>query len=951
MWIAIRQYGLVKFFPDTGEYTLYKNSSLNNSLSDDFILTLYVQNDSTLWIGTLKGGLNRFNTTTNLSKHFIHNPSDINSINDNHIIKIIGDKINGQDILWIGTGNKGLLKFNMCSEKFSQISTFQFKSNQNRIDRVFSILKTPNCLWVSTAGGGIKFFNTQQNQFTPAIYSVPENVKSRLITSQFKDNDGTIWLTTNNSGVLNFNPSTQYFFHLTESSGLRNKAINCVLNDSQDNLWIGTNKGVDKYIPSQNRLINLKNFPSKRDNLANEIVTSILESKTDEGVLWFGTIGSGLIRLDPKNNSFRKFLSIPGNSATIGHNTINAIDQTKNYIWLATASGGLNKLDQSTFKVKRYLHDEKDSTTIQNNFVTAVAHNNRGDLFVGTISGLDKFDQFTEKFKRVPLTKKSIQPAAQVIISLHVDEQNEDIIWVGTQNGLTKCNIKTGYLKNYTTADGICENAILGILPHANGNLWLSTNNGLSKFNIALEKFENFYTDDGLINNEFNINAFYRAANGFLYFGGTEGLTYFQPDSISVYTTNTRPIITQFSLLNKPVEIGNNTPLKSSIEMIDKITLNYDDYLFSFNFTAPNFVKPGEQQFAYMLKGFEDKWIVTDSKNRSATFTNIPNGEYDFIVKVSNKPGSWNEDYASVKIVILPPWWKTWWAYLLYGVTIAGMILGFVELRTRKTKKEKRILEDLVNVRTKELVKLNTEKDRFFSIVAHDIKGPLIAVLNLSKILKKRYNRFSEEEKFDSINEIYHSLDSSYRYLNNLLDWSRIQLGRFEFKPEVIDLQQLFDSCIGNLQPLLSSKNVNLLSGLKESLLAFADYEMIAIVLRNLISNGIKFTHPDGSVIVSAADKISHIEVTVEDNGVGIEEENLAKLFSPDSFFKTSGTNNETGTGLGLIICNELIIKNSGTIYAQSTPGKGSKFIFTLMKPLENQIPKPVSNSKVENNY
>ncbi|MHB8853957.1 MAG: sensor histidine kinase [Ignavibacteriaceae bacterium] len=282
---------------------------------------------------------------------------------------------------------------------------------------------------------------------------------------------------------------------------------------------------------------------------------------------------------------------------------------------------------------------------------------------------------------------------------------------------------------------------------------------------------------------------------------------------------------------------------------------------------------------------------------------------------------------------------------LLYLVLVASAItLRMVRSREHEIQLSSDLkamnenLEQLVLQRTEQLVKLNAEKDHFFSIVAHDIKSPLSAVLNISKILKKQFKRLSEDEKFDSISDIYNSLNSSYRYLNNLLDWSRLQLGRFEFKPEVINLGKLTESCINNLHPAASIKNIRLISEVSINIFAFADYEMITVILRNLISNGIKFTRKYGTVKVFVSDKNDYIAVTVQDDGVGIEEENLKKLFSLNSVVKTLGTNNETGTGLGLTISNELIKRNSGEIFVNSCPGEGSSFTFTLLKPEEKKI-------------
>jgi signal transduction histidine kinase len=477
--------------------------------------------------------------------------------------------------------------------------------------------------------------------------------------------------------------------------------------------------------------------------------------------------------------------------------------------------------------------------------------------------------------------------------------------------------------------DGLPNNVIYAILSDDNGCLWMSTNYGISRFNPEDESFQNYSMSDGLIANEFNQSAFCKSKTGELYFGSNNGFLAFHPDSIVSTPFHPPVVLTDFLIFNKSVPIGPSSPLKKHISETESIELSYRDNVFSFEFAALDYQTPLKNRYAYRMEGFDKTWNEIGT-HRRATYTNLPPGEYVFRVKEAGADGCWNENEASVNLTIVPPFWQTWWFKICVLLALVFVILAGYQFRVRNIEHQKKRLEGQVAERTRELHELNATKDKFFSIVAHDLKGALSVQVSGSRLLHDHIDGLDKETIKTIAQELKVNTSHLVKLLENLLHWSRIQMGRMEHKPDDLDMHEVVDACFQLLRKNAEEKQIRLTSNVSEGTHVHADRNMTQSLVQNLISNAIKFTDADGNVSVTARPAGSAMAFTVSDSGVGIPEENVNKLFRLDGQFTTPGTRDEKGSGLGLILCKEFVEKNGGTIQVQSRPGSGTSVTFTL---------------------
>jgi signal transduction histidine kinase len=418
---------------------------------------------------------------------------------------------------------------------------------------------------------------------------------------------------------------------------------------------------------------------------------------------------------------------------------------------------------------------------------------------------------------------------------------------------------------------------------------------------------------------------------------------------------------------------------QTNISEAKEIKLNWDQSVFSFSFAAINYTNAMKNQYAYIMEGLEQEWNFTDASRRYVTYTNLNPGEYNFRVKASNNDGVWNEKGVSLRIIILPPWWKTLWFKLASISIIIFIFASILLLRVRGLNKQKSLLEKLVVIKTSELQEkndilvkqaeelnksntlleerqrqieeqseellsqkealvemnnelneLNASKDKFFSIIAHDLKNPFSTIIGYSDMLKEEMKSGNYETIKESAILINTSAVQTLSLLENLLEWANSQRGKISFNPVPINLRELLVEEFSLLDDMATGKNIELKSYLTDNLIVSADRNMIKTIFRNLISNAIKFTHKNGKVEVKAVRDNRHVEISVSDNGIGMTSNTKAKLFRIDGDLTTNGTEDEKGTGLGLFLCKEFVEKNGGKIWVESESGKGSTFKFIL---------------------
>ena len=675
------------------------------------------------WIGGASRGtgLERVDTKTGKKITFKHNPSDTSSLINDKVYSIYRDK---KGNLWIGTFD-GLDKLDEKTGKFTHFRHDTKNSNSLPDNWVWPIYEdTHGYLWIGTVRGGVSKFDPHSNTFLN-FYNNPDNptsINDNFIFSIYEDRGGVIWFGTNTGGVNYFHPSTQVFERYINSpndkNSLSDNAVLAIHADKKGNYWIGTREGgLDKFDYSKKTFTNYSHNPANPNSLINNSVLVITEDKF--GIIWVGTFSSGMNSFDPKTNSFKRFINTPSDPNSLSDNRVYSIfEDRQGTIWIGTYGGGLNRLDRSTGKFKIYKHNENISSSISSNSVWTIAEDDEGKLWLGTFGGgvniFDKNKQTFTIFRNDPNDPTTL--GDDNIIRVFKDSKNN--MWFGTTKGLCRFYSDTKKFKTYREKDGLANDFVYGILEDDKGNLWLSTNNGLSKFDPQKESFKNYYVIDGLQGNEFNQNAFAKDfKTGRLLFGGPNGLNIFNPNDLKDNDYLPPIALTNYLRYNTDDEEGKPI-IEKGISERDSILLTFKDNIVTLEFSALSYFNNYHNQYKYKLEGFNENWIQLGN-NHTITFTNLSPGEYYLKIIGSNNDGLWNENGATLFIEVLPPWWRTNFAYAIYGIIFVSILYWLrrfeinqhkqkahireTELKMKATEAEKRTLEIENERKTKEL--------------------------------------------------------------------------------------------------------------------------------------------------------------------------------------------------------------------------------------------------------
>lgn len=973
LWIATKT-GVSVYDIEKKKFTNYRNDPNNTfSISNNNATSVCEDNMGNIWIGTWDGGLNKFDKLNNAFKRFTHDEKDQLSISHNRIYKLYKDY---SGILWIGTWGGGLdqlvipadqvVNNEKIGEKNHDEIFIHFQSdplNTNSISGniIYSIFEDrTGGLWIGTANNGFSKFDKRKTHFS-YINAEPYKTNSlndKIVSSIYIDNLGIMWLGTNLGGLNIYNKEkdiyTHYLHDPNDPNSISNNSIKTIYQDKSGTIWIGTETGFNKYDPVNRHFIQYYYDNKKKSDTH---VRSICEDRY--GYLWLGNFGSGLVRFDRNRNKFESYFHDPNDQFSIADNYVATIlEDQQGALWIGTANGGLNKYDRQNDRFIKYINEPGNNKSISSNVVNMLFEDSDGDIWAATSNGLN----------------------------LIIKDKGPDISFY-----------------KYSTKDGFTSNAISGILEDKHGNLWISSTNGIIKFNKKTKKIKNYNASNGLQGTEFRTNSSYYDKNtNIMYFGGFNGLSYFNPDSIKENLVVPSVAIVDLKILNKSVHINDTVNgqviLNQSIVGTKEITLSHKNNFLSFYFAALQYNSPEYNQFAYMMEGFDKEWNYVGNKSE-ATYTNLNAGNYTFHVKAANNDGVWNEKGTSIDIIILPPWWQTIWFRLLVLIVIIGSLVVFYLSRVKILKNQKILLEKQVSERTKEineknkilleqtnslnesnvlleeksqyieeqnellveqkekleehhkliekqkeelqtsadeliqknntLTTLNATKDKFFTIIAHDLKNPFNSILGFSEVMLMKYDKHDDEKRKMLLSNIFSSAKKVYELLENLLHWARSQTGVLDINPEVFELQEIIRSNIFLVDNLLKEKKLQIVTQGVESLKVFADKNMVTTIIRNLVTNAIKFSE-NGTISIDGEQKGPIVIVQVHDNGIGIDPLRLKNIFDVVGAKSSSGTKGEQGSGLGLILCKEFIEKNNGTIGVESEVGKGSTFYFTL---------------------
>lgn len=700
LWVGT-ECGLNKFNKEKNRFTRYYTYPDNpNSLSHNIIRAVYEDKSGTLWIGTYGGGLNEYDRKKDRFFCYKNIPDDPFSLSDDRVLSIYEDR---SGMLWVGTEGGGLNKYDRENEVFIHYKYEPDDPNSLSESYVNCIYEDEfGTLWIGTNDGGLNIFDRGKLKFISFKHD-PDKLKSlsiNRIEAIYEDNDEGLWFGTRGGGINLFNRATQRFIHyksLTNNpNSLSYNAVRPIYEDTSGILWIGTDGGgLNKFDREKGIYTHYKHDPNNQKSISGNSVFAICEDRL--GVFWVGIHGGGLNKLNKKWGIFTHYRHDPDNAQSLGDDRIRAmlVDRS-GVLWIGTNGGGLDRFDREKKVFTHYKNDPNDPHSLSNDRIFCIYEDRAGYLWIGTFGGgLNKFDRGRKRFTHYKTDTSDINSISKnFIISLY--EDRERIMWIGTvHGGLNKFDRSKGIFTRYTTKDGLPDDLIYDIIPDNRGYLWMSTNRGLSRFDPKIEEFKNFDVKDGLQSNEFNTGTgFISSRTGEMFFGGINGFNSFFPDSIMDNPFVPPIAITSFQLFNKPVLVGKltdgRTILEKSITATKEITLSYTDNVFSFEFAALHYVSPERNRYAYKMIGLEKEWNYVGNR-RFVTYTGLPPGEYTFRVMGSNNDGAWNEKGTSLKITIIPPFWNTWWFYILCiisGVLIIIAIFAYQMNRLKKQKEE-----------------------------------------------------------------------------------------------------------------------------------------------------------------------------------------------------------------------------------------------------------------------
>ncbi|GJM33564.1 MAG: hybrid sensor histidine kinase/response regulator [Saprospiraceae bacterium] len=861
---------------------------------------------------------------------------------------LLGKGRNGK--IWMGVGT-GLVCWDSRKKAFNYYS---FKKSDQQIDSINwinygDLLEDKDGkIWVSHYGGLIAF-NTRTGFFenyNPESTSL-DHAFYYGVGPMLEDKGDILWFGTRGKGLFKYDPNTQRFSKVgakrNEKSLWQGNSLRSIYKTRDGNLWIGP---TDKGLFVVDRQSGLKRavtpVPAGENNYG--IIYSMLQDRS--GALWLATEEFGLLKFSKWQNNGKvniegNYHPMPDSEALMDAVVCDVIEDRNGKIWIVTGTH-LCSFDQDTEQFTRYPFPQHDLKLLyQIKFpLPSICLDQQGTFWIGTQQGILKFDPKRHSFKLFQSDSKNPHSLSNDLVQDIVeDPKNPDrFLWIGTTGGgLNRFDIQQETFTYFSEKDGLPDMVVYAILPDQEGNLWLSTNKGLSLFNPENQSFRNFDEGDGLQDIEFNSRAHHKSEDGELFFGGISGFNAFYPQDV-LYSNLNPPaiVITDLKISNKSVRKKEGHPaLKKAIEYADEVVLSYQDKTFSFEFAVLNYTASSKNSYAYKMYGFDEDWQQAGT-NRSATYTNLDPGEYTFQVKGANSDGIWNEEGIAIKVFILPPWWRTTWAYALY-LGLAFLLIYLFRRNERRQQKLKYNL-NLEKIEAEKLKEIDQLKSRFYTNITHEFRTPLTVILGIADQLGGNSKLTLKE----SAQLIRRNGKNLLGLINQLLALSKLESNSIKLNLQQADIVPFLRYVTESFQTYANSKNLQLrFFTLKEKLVMDYDPAQLRQILTNLLSNAFKFTPSEGVIEVRLTQHEDNCQIAVRDTGIGIAAENLPFIF--DRFYQTASPNSGAntregeGSGIGLAHTQELVKLMKGKIEVESILEQGTKITVSL--PICNDAP------------
>ncbi|MBA4319050.1 MAG: hypothetical protein C0412_11685 [Flavobacterium sp.] len=913
VWAYTSQGTIYKYQNQQDKFTVFKHLGF-------YLSTLHIDRNNAIWIGTksyfalLKDNTVKIIKNEALKNHGIKLIQDYDSANllvvtnknifkfhiknktltpliDKNSFKATDFRIEtayydeASKKLWIGSLDKGMFVYDMVSHSMLPIADSRLIYHP--ILKIYPL--DESFLMIGTEGVGLCLLNKKTRKIE-RIYNQWEQMKSRIsgdvIYDIYKDKEGKVWLSTFSNGIniLDYKKRNFNIIKHEENNpnSLSRNIVSDIVEDADKNLWFATNDGISFWNKKTNiwqRFLDLKN------------ILTLYEDKS--GNIWVGTFSSGAYVLDKKGNILKHYLQERNSPQGIGTNFVYTITgDSEGNMWFGGIKGNLSKLDVRANKFVQ-------TPLLQANHIVQFSKNK---MLVASESGVQMLS-IDGKQATPCVFNKNLK--SFFISDMYV--QSDSIIWLATYgDGINKCNLKTGKIERFTSKSGLPSNFIHAFI-FDNGNLWISSENGLSKLDIKTKSITNFSVADGLSDNRFRQLSRTKGADGILYFGSYDGVTYFDPKKIKTLDSYTRITFQNFYLFNQIVKPGiENSPLETAIDESGEIKLEHDQNSFSIDFTTIDFLNSDNRKYKWKLEGLDREWIGP-AKEHIANYTNLSPGDYTFRVKYVNDSNKVLDERA-IKITVSPPFWNTIWARILELLLVIAILYSVNRYMIQMFKKKQS--EEMIN---------------FFIGIVHDIRTPLTLISGPINDLKQE---LEPSKKTDYLLDLIGSnLDKLNKMASRLLDFQKV----FESKDQLFIEQQNVNEYLKEKseywKPVAYKKGLNLNLFLpKETLVEFFDTDKMDKIIDNLVSNAIKYTPEGGTVSISLINDANFWQIELVDNGIGIPKSESKNLFN--RFFRSVNAihSKEAGSGLGLLLIKQYVTLHKGEVWVDSAEGQGSKF-------------------------
>lgn len=893
-------------------------------VTSSLIHCIYEDRQENLWIATGDKGIFRIDRQGK-TKQYAHE----NSIALNTVSSICEDE-HGR--LYIGSLKRGVFTYHPQTDSFRPIT---YAPNHNLPVKIL-YPSTHNEIYIGTDGEGMKTYDIQEKRIKETNFNTTLfNLNHTKIHSILKDKMGNLWLGFFQKGVMLMPPMTNQFNYIGYKSSMHDLiGSNCVMSVCKDHagiLWVGTdNDGIYGIAPDGS----LKSHfaPKGTPHSVPATIMSIFEDSNHN--LWVGSYMNGMAKMNTQTGHCEYINLLDEKSAPV-ESVYSFAEDNRKTLWVGTMGAGLYNIDINTGRVNNWEPPTKESdwnliNKLHNSWINCLLHTSDDRLYIGTYDGLGCLDIQNMDFVS-PLKNRRIL-YGDVVYALY--ESRDGHIWIGTAKGLKSLDPKTNQVNEYTIEDGLPSNFICGIKEDTNGHLWISTNNGISRFTPDIRSFINFHASDGLQGNEFSKGAAFVTKEGEFIFGGTNGITYFDPTRISNPNKQPEIRITDFYLHNKTVKKG----MKSGgREIVDTAVmdakhfhLSHKDNSFSIEFSAMEFYSPERITYMYTFNNSAN-WVSLHPGSNRISFSDLAPGTYRFMVK--------SKDYASysdtkeILITISPAWYASAWAWVVYVLLTAAIIYAIIMQTRHRIRVKHEIME---HIHTEQI---NEAKLQFFINISHEIRTPMSLIISP---LQKLIATDKDNERQKNYYTIYRNAERILRLVNQLMDIRKIDKKQMLLKFQETDIVFLVRDLYNTFEPQAKSRNIafSFRPEMQEQKL-WIDPKHFDKVIMNILSNAFKFTPDNGEINIflhtgedpaaTAPALQNYLEIVVEDSGIGISPAEVGRIFERFYQIRNSHNNSNVGTGIGLHLSRSLVELHHGTITAENNEGKkGSRFIIRL---------------------